>query len=833
MKNEVRMEIRQCQRKRRLESVTKMACQASFDPKRAWRKLAELGGYSDRYGSTGPAIIKNEDGDLLTDINEVGAAWVRHFRRLAADDSKRGREYWQRFIKDLGLPHLTELDGDFTIKELFAATRKLKLHKAPGEDNITAEWIKKLLPYDSDGDNGDFPSRMAQVMWKLLNAIWREGHIPSCWRRTSLVTILKKGDPLEMDNYRGISLLPMPFKLLLIMITTRIEQCLEAKGLLAREQAGFRAAEECAGQVAALVETVQRRSIEGRPTFLLFIDLTKAYDTVPHEALFAKMEQLGIRGRMLSFVRALYASSEVCLRIPGYEAPAFLLERGLRQGCPISPILFDIFINDIYGEPGHLRFDLGVSIPGVPMLKEGRLSGLLFADDLVGMSETTMGIEKQAERISEWCKTWEMGVGIKKCGVMCMAWGTESETMKLANVEQNWMMQNPPTINGLQVPVVTEYTYLGVVITRGLDFDAMVKGRCKRAEKAMYMILPLLRDQSVPLALRVSVLRTVVLSTLLYGSEIWGMDETRCSEAQTIVNQALRAILGCKRRDMTQPVAAMWRELGIPPICAMAAARRARAIHKFSNLKTWIGILDHNDHKNKKRAWMAQSRAWLKQYCPDHAVIGLDEPGDTTSEEKENEKIVSVLDKRWSAYERTRKWQASWTYLDSGYIETTWAALKRIPVRDRSEQVRLGQGLRMISMCRIGGLWTTRKRAKRGLIARKYLKLCPCCGDKRGEGETIEHLLLECKKWRDEREKYMGDIIKDIVAMGPMEQGEMVTILLGGESNGHRVSSWLPSSTTSKAVTCGAYQVASFLKCIRSDRAAILRQIPHKELSID
>ena len=79
----------------------------------------------------------------------------------------------------------------------------------------------------------------------------------------------------------------------------------------------------------------------------------------------------------------------------------------------------------------------------------------------------------------------------------------------------------------------------------------------------------------------------------------------------------------------------------------------------------------------------------------------------------------------------------------------------------------------------------------------------------------------------------MGDIIKDIVAMGPMEQGEMVTILLGGESNGHRVSSWLPSSTTSKAVTCGAYQVASFLKCIRSDRAAILRQIPHKELSID
>jgi len=90
------------------------------------------------------------------------------------------------------------------------------------------------------------------------------------------------------------------------------------RGILAREQAGFRRAEECAGQVAALVDTIQRRGIEEKPTFLLVVDLTKAYDTVPHEALLAKMEQIGIRGRMLGFVRALYASSEICLRIPGW-----------------------------------------------------------------------------------------------------------------------------------------------------------------------------------------------------------------------------------------------------------------------------------------------------------------------------------------------------------------------------------------------------------------------------------------------------------------------------------------------------------------------------------
>jgi hypothetical protein len=86
------------------------------------------------------------------------------------------------------------------------------------------------------------------------------------------------------------------------------------------------------------------------------------------------------------------------------------------------------------------------------------MAGLLFADDLVGLSETPVGVRKQTERISEWCKLWEMGVGIKKCGVMCMGWGHQ-EAVDLADLEQIVLEENPPTINGLRVPVVKEYVY--------------------------------------------------------------------------------------------------------------------------------------------------------------------------------------------------------------------------------------------------------------------------------------------------------------------------------------------------------------------------------------
>jgi len=163
---------------------------------------------------------------------------------------------------------------------------------------------------------------------------------------------------------------------------------LEKKGLLAREQAGFRAKEECSGQVAALVETIMRRSGAGQVTHAMFVDLTKAYDMVPHEALFAKMDQIGIGGRMLEFIRNLYYQSEIVVGMGGGEQKPFRLKRGLRQGCPMSCILFDIFINDLYGKPGEIWTQLGVKIPGVDVKEEGLLAGLLFAEDLVGLAES-------------------------------------------------------------------------------------------------------------------------------------------------------------------------------------------------------------------------------------------------------------------------------------------------------------------------------------------------------------------------------------------------------------------------------------------------------------
>jgi len=263
--------------------------------------------------------------------------------------------------------------------------------------------------------------------------------------------------------------------------------------------------------------------------------------------------------------------------------------------------------------------------------------------------------------------------------------------------------------------------------------------------------------------------------------------------------------------------------MGVAPVCAMTAARRARAIKKFPELKTWIGTLAQYDHKNARRAWIASSRMWVKRYCGEE---------DEDKEDEEKRRKLPVVDMRWATYERTKKWEASWAYLDSGFGVTVWASLKIIPVQHRPQQVQLGRGLCTLSLCRTRGLWTASKRAKRGIIGKRHKKECPCCGVVGGDGETVEHLLVECRKWEEERERCMGEIISDIATMGVVEQKEVVILLLGGECGGRRVETWLPSSTTSEAITCGAFQVARYLKCIRSERATVLRQIKHQDLGI-
>ena len=137
-------------------------------------------------------------------------------------------------------------------KEVNSTLHDLRTGKAPGPDGIPTEILKAAAePVEEAGDTPKSP--LGKVILEIINKMWFETFIPQKWRLAHVVSIPKKGDLYDMDNYRGISLINVVVKLLSTLIIRRIYKAVERKKLIRPEQAGFRSREECVGQVLSLI----------------------------------------------------------------------------------------------------------------------------------------------------------------------------------------------------------------------------------------------------------------------------------------------------------------------------------------------------------------------------------------------------------------------------------------------------------------------------------------------------------------------------------------------------------------------------------------------------
>ncbi|KAH9250306.1 hypothetical protein BASA81_011923 [Batrachochytrium salamandrivorans] len=199
----------------------------------------------------------------------------------------------------------------------------------------------------------------------------QEGVPPTPFARALL---RKDGDPLNPGDKRGIALINVGLKLVCKVLQMRIERFVETNNLLSYEQAGFRKREECVGQVVSLVDIIQRRQNAGLNTHVLFIDIRKAFDTVPVGALLWKLQNMGFPRRTLAFLKALYTSSSARAGRITVIGPIPSTE-GCQTGMSIVWTAVQLFINDI------LDGVAPITVPGLPR-DTNPIRGLMYADDV-------------------------------------------------------------------------------------------------------------------------------------------------------------------------------------------------------------------------------------------------------------------------------------------------------------------------------------------------------------------------------------------------------------------------------------------------------------------
>ena len=152
-------------------------------------------------------------------------------------------------------------------------------------------------------------------------------------------------------------------------------------------QSGFRKKRSCIDNVYTLNEIVQGRLREGKKTYAFFLDVQKAYDTVWRNGLWVKLWGLGVRGRMWRVIKRMYEASRSAVLLDGEKSASFSVEQGVAQGCSLSPILFSVFINDLLKEVEKAELEIHLG-------EGGRIGGMLFADDFVGLSDSKQQLQK-------------------------------------------------------------------------------------------------------------------------------------------------------------------------------------------------------------------------------------------------------------------------------------------------------------------------------------------------------------------------------------------------------------------------------------------------------
>ena len=195
---------------------------------------------------------------------------------------------------------------------------------------------------------------------------------------------------------------------------------------------------------------------------------------------------------------------------------------------------------------------------------------------------------------------WEMRVNASKCGVMEIGVNRTAETRssRLERTSSRWSRR-----------MHTSAATSPMTLTSGQWQTSRQMGAASLAE-----LRPFIANGTIPIWVRRHTLTSIILPRMLYGAELWGMNGGRSEPAQRVADKATRLLLSIGEKGAGLSLNAMREELGIGKVEAMAAARRARAIIKFSSLKTWIAELVKNPLSAQKATWVSGTTRWLNRY---------------------------------------------------------------------------------------------------------------------------------------------------------------------------------------------------------------------------
>ena len=388
-----------------------------------------------------------------------------------------------------------ELNCDVTNSEILKACKELSLGRSGGPDCVLNEFFKYGIDH------------LICYLSGLFNTILNTGYFPKKWTEGFIVPLHKKGDLNQVDNYRGITLLSTLSKLFTRILNNRLVGWAERYHIYVEAQSGFRKSMGTIDNIFILHGIINHLLNENKKLYVAFIDFTKAFDYVVRDILWYKLLKYGVRGKIINVLRSMYKNVQSRIKYENQLSVGFQCVLGVRQGECLSPFLFAMYLNDLE-ETFELKGYKGIEIG---MLK---LMLLLYADDIVILSESEAGLQMGLDILKDYCDRWKLTVNVNKTKVMIFRKGGTNRR----NVKFDY--------NGVNIDIVNKFTYLGVVFTTGGSFSETHDALAGQALKAIFKLKSLVNKfTDFAVSHMLGLFDKLILPILNYSGEVWGFSK--------------------------------------------------------------------------------------------------------------------------------------------------------------------------------------------------------------------------------------------------------------------------------------------------------------------
>ena len=525
------------------------------DPRKFWRSIAEI--LPRKQGGREDIWLRDSGKEKVVPVEEIPSFINNFFTGIGPKLAKEHSREWEYFGEEC--PESLE-DITTNEDEVLKLCKEINGMKASGFDLLSSRICKDAFLV------------LVDKLVHIFNCSLSSSEFPESWKIAKVVPLFKGGERDDVGNYRPVSLLPLPGKLLEKIVHSRIVGFLDDAKFLSMHQGGFRKGHSTTSTIADLTDELFEKTNHGLTTLAAFIDLKKAFDTVNQSILLKKLAKAGVRNKTLAWCRNYLTGRKQCILANGRTSSYLPIKCGVPQGSVLGPLFFLMYVNDL--EPA-------IGACGVK----------LYADDTVlyqtgvNCEEAVLKLQISLNLFAKWCSANVLTLNVKKTKLM--AFGSRSKVKKCARAEV--------TINNAKLQMVPSFKYLGFVLDPVLNFGQHVSSIIKTVHHKIIILSKVKRYLNPDVALKIY--KTMVLPYFDYADVIYSKARAGdLDKLQRLQNRCLRLCLGHHRLFGTNQA---HREAKVP---LLGERRRAHTLNFMYQRKEKRGdLLDRKQVRTRAR----------------------------------------------------------------------------------------------------------------------------------------------------------------------------------------------------------------------------------------